>query len=58
MALAFALPPIAHVMLSIFGRSAARQSHDVKAHTRLTLLSLSPRAAHSSAISSRWAGWR
>lgn len=40
MALAFALPPIARVTLSIIGRRPDRQSHDVKAHQRLTLLSL------------------
>ena len=41
MALAFALPPIARVALSIVGRDPDRPSHDVKAHKRLTLLSLS-----------------
>ena len=41
MALAFALPPIARVALSIAGRDPNRPSHDVKAHKRLTLLSLS-----------------
>lgn len=44
MALAFALPPIARVILSIVGRSPDRHSHDVKAHQRLTLLSLSAAA--------------
>ena len=41
MALAFALPPIARIALSIVGRARDRRSHDVKAHKRLTLLSLS-----------------
>jgi len=41
MALAFALPPIARVALSIIGRATDRRSHDLKAHQRLTLLSLS-----------------
>ena len=44
MALAFALPPIARVALSIIGRAADRRSHDLKAHKRLTLLSLSAAA--------------
>ena len=44
MALAFALPPIMRVALSIVGRAPDRRSHDVKAHARLTLLSLSAAA--------------
>jgi hypothetical protein len=47
MALAFALPPIARVALSILGRDPNRPSHDVKAHKRLTFLSL---AAASGAL--------
>lgn len=45
MALAFALPPIARVTLSIIGRHPDRQSHDVKAHKRLTPLSLAAAGA-------------
>src|SRR3546814_7222923 len=40
MALAFALPPIARVALSIVGRDPDRPSRDVKAHKRLTFLPL------------------
>ena len=40
MALAFALPPIMRVALSIVGRDPDRPSRDVKAHKRLTFLSL------------------
>jgi len=40
MALAFALPPTARVALSIVGRDPDRPSRDVKAHKRLTFLSL------------------
>src|SRR3546814_16303537 len=48
MALAFALPPIARVALSIVGRDPDRPSRDVKAHKRLTFLSLA--AAGGAAI--------
>ncbi|MDZ3832249.1 MAG: hypothetical protein U0S50_10570 [Sphingopyxis sp.] len=41
MALAFALPPLGRVLLSFWGRHPDRRSHDVKAHGRLTALSLS-----------------
>src|SRR3546814_14522058 len=44
MALAFALPPIARVALSIVGRDPDRPSRDVKAHKRLTFLSLAAAA--------------
>lgn len=40
MAMAFAAPPVGRVALSIFGSPDHRRSHDVKAHGRLTALSL------------------
>ena len=39
MALAFAVPPLARVALSLRGQRLQRKAHDIKAHGRLTALS-------------------
>src|SRR3546814_11071634 len=38
MALAFAVPPLARIALSLRGRRLRRKTHDIKAHGRLTAL--------------------